>query len=291
MAERKIRNYTCYDEKDVDINEDVQEKLGISFPEAYQEADQMAKLSKYRKEDLDSPYCNLPFCNTLESEAMGGNVNFGDAKVGPRPADPIVKKLDEVLGLEDIDFSQGRIKETLDAAVLLRDSGEKVIYEISGPISILNGLVDSSQIFISMRRDKDTLAKVYEKIHKNLLEYVKELVDREIEIISYADSATSVDILGGKMVRQYLDDFVIGFLQEAQEILGDKTLIHLCPKTTFALVDSAKADFVPIKVDESKKYGQVFEEALGKEKILGSRCIKNINSHMKKGELQAVRLK
>lgn len=116
-----------------------------------------------------------------------------------------------------------------------------------------------------MRRDNEGLKKVYYKLSKNLLLYIEKLVEIGIDVISYADSATGVNILGEKILIQYLDDFVIDFLNESKKLIGDKTLIHICPKTTFVLIDSDRAEFIPIEVDENLKYGEAFEFALGRK--------------------------
>lgn len=286
----KIKNYSCYKDKDIELTDDLISEYSLNFPQAYQCKEEMLKYSVFIKEMTKNPYYILPFCSTLEAEAMGGRVNFGDRKIGPRPGEPILEKIDQVMGLSDIDFTKGRIKETLDAVKDLEKQGYPLIFEISGPVSILNALVDSKEIFMAMRKDREILIKAYGKIGKNLLAYINELVERGVDIISFADPATSVDILGDKMMIQYIDDFLLGFLKKAAGKLGPASLIHLCPKLTLGLVGSGRADFVSIPVDPSLSYAQAFKEALGKEKILGSRCIKAFDSNMKKGSLEAIRL-
>lgn len=290
MAQVKIRDYPCFKGIETTISPEVKEALDLSFPDAYKHADTMARISKFIREKNKSPYCTLPFCHTVEGEAMGGSVNYGDEHIGPRAGDPIVDRLEDVLGLDDFNFTKGRISQVLGAIELLKKEGEMVILEVSGPISALNNVVDPRHIFIAMRKDKDTLKKVYAKMHKNLIAYIGKAVDRGVDLISYADSAGAVNILGGKMLKDHVEDFLIDFLKDMEGVLGDGTLAHICPKTTYALIDTGHAKVVEIPVNSQLSYGQSFSQVLGKAKFIGDRCINNINSNMKRGSLKTLNL-
>lgn len=291
MSEMKIRDYACFNENPTTITPRVQMGLRLKFPEAYKEAGSMARIAKYIREANETPYATLPFCYTVEGEAFGGKVNYGDAVNGPRGAEPVIKKLEEFLDYPDIDFESGRINQVLKAIELLKGQGEKVILKISGPISILNILTEPKNIFKVMRRDPDLMAKVYEKIHKNLLTYISLALEKGVDLISYGDSAVSVPILGEKMMVQYLDEFLVGFLKDAEKLVSGKVPIHLCPKMTFGLIDSGRADFEDVLIDPSLSYGQAFGQVVGQGNLIGSRCINNIKSHMRTGRIEVIRLK
>lgn len=71
MANTKIRDYACYNEEVFQIREDEKKKFEIEFPQAYIKVEPMSRLSLLKKEKSASPYCKLPFSNTLEAKAMG----------------------------------------------------------------------------------------------------------------------------------------------------------------------------------------------------------------------------
>lgn len=291
MEEIKIRDYACFNEVQTTITPEVKKALDLSFPQAYKEAGSMAKISKYIRQANGTSYATVPFCYTVEGEAFGGKVNYGDENIGPRGAEPILGSLEDSLDLPDIDFSQGRIGEVLEAVELLRSEGEEVILKVSGPISILNILTDPKNIFKTMRRKPELMKEVYEKIHKNLLGYIEEGIKRGANVISYSDSAVSVSILGEKMMVAYLDEFLIGFLKDIEEKFQGKVPVHVCPKLTYGLVDSGRAEFIDVPVDDTKTYGESFQAVLGKGSLIGSRCINNVKSHMKSGKIEVLKLK
>ena len=52
------------------------------FPGRYLRHETMARLSKALKVHDKAVFCELPFCHTVEAEALGGIVNYGDEKLG-----------------------------------------------------------------------------------------------------------------------------------------------------------------------------------------------------------------
>ena len=59
------------------------EDYGIKFPDAYTEHEMMVKLALAVKEHNGAAVCLLPFCHTLEAEALGGIIRLGDGVIGP----------------------------------------------------------------------------------------------------------------------------------------------------------------------------------------------------------------
>ena len=90
----------------------------------------MARLSKALKEHDGAAFCELPFCHTVEAEAMGGIVNYGNERTGPRAGEYICHSVEELLELPSIDFEKGRIHEVLLACRQLREEGELSLIHI-----------------------------------------------------------------------------------------------------------------------------------------------------------------
>lgn len=80
----KIKDFQCTYDNSAGISGEVTKNLGLTFPEAYLHWDTMAALSKALKEFDKAAFCELPFCHTVEAEAMGGIVNYGNEVAGPR---------------------------------------------------------------------------------------------------------------------------------------------------------------------------------------------------------------
>lgn len=73
-----ISDFRCTFDNAIGISPEITKDLKLSFPDAYMHADTMAKIAHAIKEKEGAAFCMLPFCHTVEAEAMGGIVNMGD---------------------------------------------------------------------------------------------------------------------------------------------------------------------------------------------------------------------
>lgn len=273
----QIKDFTCTYDNSAGISDAVTKTLPLHFPDAYFHADTMAILSKALKAHDGAPFCTLPFCHTVEAEAMGGQVNFGDGHTGPRASAYICQRLEDVLELPAIDFSAGRIQQVLLACRQLHNAGERVVLEISGPLTILNGLVDIRCVFRAMRKDRDLVRQVFAKLGTEILRYATIAKEYGVDLISYADSAGGVNILGPKVAEQIVHDFTAPFVRELHHLADQHTMILLCPKTTFALLGTNIATLRDISLPQPMRYGEACCAMIGKVPMAGQMCIKNIN--------------
>ena len=244
----EIKDFNCTYDNSAGISGEVTEGLGLTFPDAYLHADTMAKLSKALKDHDGAGFCELPFCHTVEAEALGGIINYGNDKTGPRAKEYIYTDVEELLNLPEIDFTRGRIHEVLLACKELREKGEHVVLEVSGPFTILNVLIDARYVFKGMRKKLEVMKQVFWKLGNEVLKFMEEAKKYGVELISYADSSGGVNILGPKMAEQVVEDFTYEFLKKVETITDDKTMILLCPKTTFSLLGTEKAKFRDVEL-------------------------------------------
>ena len=286
-----IKDFQCTYANSAGINEAVTSKLNLTFPDAYLHWDTMAAISLALKETDGAGFCELPFCHTVEAEAMGGIVNFGNEKIGPRAKEYICTKPEELLNLKEMDFSQGRLHEVLLACQHLRQKGENVVLEIAGPFTILNVLMDIKYVFKAMRKQPELMKQVFWKIGDQLLAYIKEAQKYGVNMISYADSSGAVSIIGPAMAAQVVESFTYAFIKKAEALMGENAVLLLCPRTALALIGTDKAEFADVALPEPMRYGEACAWMIGKEKILGQMCIKNINYTLQNGICKAVRLK
>ncbi|KIR02637.1 Methylcobalamin methyltransferase [Lachnospiraceae bacterium TWA4] len=286
-----IKDFKCTYENSVGVNKELTSGMDVSFPDAYLHRETMVKLSLAVKQYDHAGFCVLPFCCTLEAEAMGGQINMGNENIGPRAKDYVCSSVEELLKLPAIDFTKGRIHETLMAAKQLTDAGEYVVYEVTGPFTVLNGLIDPKYVFKGMRKQPELMEKVFKHLGEQLIEYIKQIKACGVQFISYADSSGGLNILGPKVMEQVTKTFTYDFLKEVYKLADDKTMILLCPKTTYALIGTEVAKFVEHELEQPDRYGESCIQMLGKVKMAGQMCIKNIEYRLESGRFKEVLLK
>lgn len=286
-----MKDFNCTYNNSVGINEEITAELSLEFPDAYKHWNTMAQIARKIKEHDGASFCELPFCHTVEGEALGGIINYGDARTGPRAKEYICTSVEEVLGLPKIDFQSGRIHEVLLACEALRGEGEHVVLDVSGPFTILNVLIDARYVFKAMRKTPEVMKDVFWKLGEEILSYMKEAQKYGVDLISYADSSGGLNILGPKMAAQVVDDFTYDFLKRAEAELEDTSLILLCPKTTLALLGMEKAEFQDMPLPGPMSYGEACTMMVGKARFVGQNCIKNTAYRLENGIFKAVQLR
>ena len=245
-----IQDFKCTYGNSAGIREAVTNRTNLTFPDAYKHAETMAELAQVLKECDKAPFCELPFCHTVEAEAMGGIINYGNEKTGPRAKEYLCTDIEEILELPAIDFEKGRIQEVLKACRILYEKGEHVVFEVSGPLTILNVLIDPKYVFKGMRKKPELMARIFAKLGKEILSYMKLAKEQGADFISYADSSGGVNILGPKMAEQMVDLFTYDFVKQAGKLADEHTMILLCPKTTFALLGTGKAKLIDCQIHD-----------------------------------------
>jgi len=287
----KLVDYKCrHDETEEKISQVIMAS-GLKFPQVHKSGREMATLSKLIKEAQGDDFCILPFCHTVEGEALGGHVNLGDARNGPRAKAYVCDSMEDILTLKTIDFSTGRIAEVIRAASYLVENGEEVVLYLSGPFTILNVLIDPTKVFKAFRKSPELMGAVFNKLQDELLSYVKIMRASGVKVVSYADSSGGLNILGPKFFEQTMDMFTVETLKKVSNIVGNEGLVILCPKTTLGLISSGRADWDLIEVTPDVAYRKACILAIGKARFIGETCIKNPSYTIRNGQIRTVLLK
>lgn len=286
----KIVDYLCTYDNSTGIREEVTKELGLIFPDAYKDWKTMTQISLALKKHDNADFCELPFCHTVEGEAMGGIINYGDGHTGPRAKEYLCRTPEDILALPNIDYEKGRINEVLQACAALHRQGECVVLDVSGPFTILNVLADASITLKWLRKQPEQMKQIFKKIGKELLRYMEYAQQAGVTVISYADSTGGLNIIGPKQMETTVEQFTYPLLKEADARLSKNILIQLCPKTAFALVGTGKATWKEEKLNsEEMAYGAACGKLVGKARFTGQTCIKNIKYRVK-GKIQTLEL-
>ncbi len=298
-----IQDFKCTYGNSAGIREEVTNRTHLTFPDAYKHAETMAELAQVLKECDKAPFCELPFCHTVEAEAMGGIINYGNEKTGPRAKEYLCTEIEEILDLPEIDFEKGRIQEVLQACRILHEKGEHIVFDVSGPLTILNVLIDPRYVFKGMRKKPELMAQIFAKLGKEILAYMKLAKEHGADLISYADSFGGVNILGPKMAEQMVDLFTYDFVKQAEKLADGHTMILLCPKTTFALLGTGKAELLDRRINKDTileedtspegdmlSYAEACIRMKGEIRLAGQMCIKNLDYRIKNGSMKEVHI-
>jgi uroporphyrinogen-III decarboxylase len=264
--------------------------LGLHFPEAHFDASALAVLASAIRKKTEARLTALPFCCTIEAEALGAKINLGNSEIGPRPGDFIKNSLDEFMaGPVELNFQTGRISAIIKACEHLRSQGEKVLVEISGPLSILTGLMDLTKVIKGWRKNESLTALAFNRLGAEIIRYALELKKAGATIISYADPVGAPKIIGPKYARFLAEAFLVPFLEKLRRELQGST-VHVCPHSARLLIDAGLAEWRPVALSGPVTYQDGCLEANGRAEFLGQACIKRRKHVLDDGVIRELRL-
>ncbi|MBQ7570603.1 MAG: hypothetical protein IJT22_06720 [Synergistaceae bacterium] len=220
-----------------DVTPEMLSKLNFEFSEIYNSAENIEAASLAVKKANNRAFTMIPFCHTVEAKALGGDIFPGDDTAGPRTRAYIYKDMSELKIFSFNDFKD--LQNLAQACKDLKAKGEKVAWMITGPISIISSLLPIEQIFKTWRKEPDKMLEALNNLQAALLDSVKLICESGCDLISYADPAGNLDILGPRNAAFISKNFTAPFLKEAIEICKKTgTILSVCPLAAEALQKS-----------------------------------------------------
>ncbi|MEN6414156.1 MAG: uroporphyrinogen decarboxylase family protein [Veillonellales bacterium] len=259
-----------------EIPESIIHSTGISFYKAHTDRRAMAAVAVQKKElDKDS-ICRVPFCVTVEAEALGAKVVVGNDSTGPRfTGGYTFTSIEQLAEIPEMDLTKGRIHEVLQSIRLLRDEGHIVALNAEGPLTILGMLLDSMVLYRGISKQKQMVKQVLQLVEDRIVKYIEAGIEHGAQIISYADPSGVSEIVGPKLYRELSGKSTCNILKRLEEKL-DGAIIHLCGKTSLSMKEAGLCTVKRLEFAESLTYGEAICRFLNNDnvKILGHNCMK-----------------
>lgn len=269
--------FKCNQNDNENIPMEIIDNTHLKFPDLHTNSKDIAYVSQNLKLYKNDSICKVPFCTTVEAEAMGANIKLGDEKNCPRISNYSYKDINELLDIEDISLERGRIKEVLDSISILKNKGEIVVLNVCGPFTILSLLIDSKYIYKALRKDKSTVENILNKIENNIVKYVKKAIENKVDIISYSDPMSSIEIVGPKVYKEIVGNTTIRTLEKLDNSI-ESSVIHLCGKVSTSLQSYKNLEVEEISYNLDLRYGEAIYNLLetkNKNNIfIGHNCMK-----------------
>lgn len=158
---------------------------------------------------------------------------------------------------------------------------EENVYELDGILQIFDNENELNAIYkylIKYDRLSDEVRAVMNEKIKDIEEKLLERVDTAIsdgyKIISLADPLSSIEFLGKKGAKVYIDTILLDLIYKIKYLCEKNTcILHLCPRLSALLKSDENTRFKEVKLNSS--YNSLVEALLSnhKESITAFRCI------------------
>ncbi len=172
----------------------------------------------------------VPFCMTVEAEALGSRVDLGSATCEPRVCEYAMRSAGERSALRAMDLSCGRPRVVLDALRILRDEGDPdvpLIGNLVGPVSVAGSLMEPSALYRAMRREPQEAHGLLAFVTDQLVAFGRAQVDAGADVVTIADPSASGEILGPRLFEEYALRY-LNVLVDGLHERGARVIVHIC---------------------------------------------------------------
>jgi [methyl-Co(III) methanol-specific corrinoid protein]:coenzyme M methyltransferase len=223
------------------------EELQAFWPEAHQKSEVMAKLAEGAYSMLGFDAVRVPFCQTIEAEALGCKVKDA-GKLGIPSIDIHPYHLGDDISLPEDFLKRGRIPELINAVKILKERvGDKVavIGGVIGPYSIATSLIGVTDFLKFSIKKPDQLTPYLDVAEQAGTQLAKALIDAGADVICIEDMMASMDMISKKIYQK----LVAPWQKRQIEQLSVPTILHICGKLNSVMDDIAETGVTAISVE------------------------------------------
>lgn len=209
---------------------EIMKKTGHTLPSAHHSGELMTALSEDIHNYTLFENFGVPFCMTVEAEALGSEINYGSLECEPKIQKEAFHSVNEAVFLPIGTMNKShRVAAVVQSIYNLssKNSDIPVIGSITGPISTAASLVDPMQFLKELRREREASHKFIDYVCGHLIEYAKLMIDNGATVISIADPTSTGEILGPKMFEEYAVTYLNRIIDSLHE-MKVPVILHIC---------------------------------------------------------------
>jgi len=207
---------------------------GCPWPEAHRDLDQMVRLALAVYDGGGLENLAVPFCMTVEAEALGAEIEFGDRLTQPRVIrEPFATSQDFLTVAGSTIAESARAQMVLEAMRRLRAArpDAPLVGNLVGPVSLAASLVQPDRFFKEMIRDPQAVAQVLERVTDLLLEFGQAQVAAGADAIVIADPTATGEIVGPRLFERLVLPPLSRLVASLREA-GPPVVVHVCGDLT-----------------------------------------------------------
>jgi [methyl-Co(III) methanol-specific corrinoid protein]:coenzyme M methyltransferase len=221
--------------------------VGVRWPDAHHDPEQMLRAGAAAHELCGLESVKVPFDMTVESGALGADIDYGTPNTLPRARAPLYATPQE-LGDPDDYPTRGRIPTVLAAIRLARHRyGEQVpvIASVVGPFTLCGFLFGQETLLTWMLSEPETLQAAMRGVSRLVARYIGEQFRAGAHVVQVAEPVASGDLISPAQYARH----VAPFHQEISRGAGGPLLAHICGNITRHLPHLTPLGFHGISFD------------------------------------------
>lgn len=243
MTTERERLFSVFDRREVDrppviipgggmnaVLVEVMQESGYSWPRAHTDPEFMAGLAAATKEMTGLENVGVPFCLTVEAEALGSLVDYSSEKIEPRISEYAAKEWGGGGWYNNPGTGQGKRTAVVLEAInrLKAGAGDApVLSNVTGPMSVATSVVDPTSVFKMVRLDPEGLNQLLDIGLDYSITFAKSQIAQGADVVVIADPTATGEIIGAKA----FGIFEVPRLQKLVSAVHDegaRAIVHIC---------------------------------------------------------------
>ena len=158
---------------------ELMEATECGWPEAHVDSTKMAQLTLAANRLAGIENVGVPFCMTVEAEAMGARIDLGSRWSEPNVAVYPMDTVADIDRLSQIDVTAGRAGVCVNAVRILRKEAPQtpVFANLTGPVSLATSLVDPLIFYRALIKNKEGAHKLMSIANQTLVLFGSALIE------------------------------------------------------------------------------------------------------------------
>lgn len=212
------------------VVEELMDLTGCKWPEAHSNPILMANLAAGVYESGAFENCGVPFCMTIEAEAMGAEVSLGTKINEPRVTEYIIDSVCDWKKLKRINVNEGRSKVVIDAIKILKEKNKDipVIANLTGPVSLASSLMEPTIYYKELVKKSKEAHEFMDFVTENLIDFGKAQLEAGADVLAISDPSGTGELLGPKMFREFAVPCLNKIINSLKDYAKTGTIIHIC---------------------------------------------------------------
>lgn len=246
------------------------ELAGAYWPAAHTDPQIMAKLASATYTNRLFDNIGVPFCMTVEAEAMGAKTDLGDVYTEPRVTEYAITSVDGWQELKPMDMTVGRAKTVLEAIALIKQEhpDAAIIGNLTGPISTASSAADANYFYRDLRKKKEAAHALVDFVTNQLVAFGKAQIEAGAEFIAISDPSGTGEILGPKLFEEYALPALNRLCRELKPLCKG-VIVHICGQLKPIYPQLAKLECSSLSVDAIVNV-KALKEALPGMPVMGN---------------------
>lgn len=250
--------------------------LDADWPRCHTDATEMSRLAQGVQELTGLENLGVPYCMTVEAEAMGAKVIMGKPESEPRVAQYPLEKLSKFQSLSRLRPGSGRLGTVAEAIerLTIRKPPFAVIANLTGPVSLATSLIEPMTFYKMLGKAPDLAHEFMQFLTENLISFGRWMLQAGARILTISDPSASGEILGPRRFAQFALPYINRILDALQNYYA-ASLVHICGnlKPVFPLLSRLHTRAISI---DSATSIPAMQSALGKNQVV----VGNVSTHL-----------